>query len=135
MTELTVSNSDSKQTVQKISFMCIVLLATTSLITLCFFSLKDFISLFTFGFLSLLNIKCMDIYFMRLIEKKMNQRKIAIHFLYTMRFLLLLSCIWIGVSVLELSVIFIVFGLSIPILSFFIFGITETLKSRNLRKA
>tara|TARA_Y100000588_G_scaffold141192_1_gene155111 strand:+ start:321 stop:728 length:408 start_codon:yes stop_codon:yes gene_type:complete len=135
LTELTESNSDSKQTVQKISFFCIILLSLISLTTLFLFTLKDFVAVFVFGLLSLLNLKCMDIYFLRLTGNKANQKKITIHFLYTLRFLTLLTCIWIGVSFIELSVIFIVSGLSIPIASFFIFGITETFKSRNFRKA
>ena len=134
MTELTESNSDSKQTIQKISFLCIVLLSLISLTTLFIFTFKDFIAVFVYGFLSLSNLKCMDIYFLRLMENKANQNKISIHFLYTIRFLALLSCIWIGVQFIEPSVVFISIGLSIPIASFFIFGITETFKSRNFRK-
>ncbi|MED5579574.1 MAG: hypothetical protein VX794_06030 [Nitrospinota bacterium] len=134
MSKFTEPNSDSKQTAQKISIFCITLLSSISLITLCFFTFKDFLAVFTFGVLSLLNLKCMDTYFLRLIGNKENAKKITIHFLYTIRFLALLSFIWIGIGMLDLSVIFIVFGLSIPIMSFFIFGITETFKSSNFRK-
>ena len=76
----------------------------------------------------------MDTYFLRLIGNKANGKKITIHLLYITRFLALLLFIWIGIGLFDLSVIFIVFGLSIPTMSFFIFGITETFKSRNFRK-
>ena len=134
MNEFTESNSDSKQTVQKISIFCIILFSSISLITLCFFTFKNFLTISSFGFISLLNLKCMDTYFLRLIGNKANRKKITIHFLYILRFLALLSFIWIGIGLFDLSVIFIVFGLSIPIMSFFVFGITETFKSRNFRK-
>ena len=134
MSNFTKSNSDSKQTVQKISIFCITLLSSISLITLCFFTFENFLAVSTFGVLSLLNLKCMDTYFLRLIGNKANGKKITIHLLYITRFLALLLFIWIGIGLFDLSVIFIVFGLSIPIMSFFIFGITETFKSRNFRK-
>ncbi len=134
MSEFTESNSDSKQTVQKISIFCITLLSSISLITLCFFTFENFLAVSAFGVLSLLNLKCMDTYFLRLIGNKENGGGITIHFLYIIRFLALLSFVWIGIELFDLSVIFIVFGLSIPIMSFFIFGITETFKSRNFRK-